>query len=138
MEGQEKRNVIKQACADWLESVMNRLSLKPSAVAERMGCSLSTVSKMQNRKETRIITFEEAYRFSGQSGIPLEEIAYEIFGPLETEDIQKISKKKGPAAHRRNKGPIERFLSMSPEEQELAIRIYDTIKNFMESKDHGS
>lgn len=136
MAGQKKPVAVKEAFVKWIESTMKIKELKPSTVARWLGCSNSAISKMQNRTETRIFTFEEAYRFSKHSGIPLEDIASGIFEHPEVQEVQRTQKEKDlEQTPGKNDIYLRRFRSMSLKDQEFIMDLYDKIMKHMETKE---
>ena len=136
MAGQKNCIAKKEVFARWIERTMKKEKLKPSTVAQWVGCSKSTFSKMQNRKETRIFTFEEAYLFSKNAGIPLEEIASSIFEHPEAWEVSETqSKKNREQTQGKNDIYLERFKNMSFEDQEFIMDLYDRIKKHSEKKE---
>ena len=124
--GEKKDNqaLEREAWADWLESVMDDYNLRPSVIARWMGCSNSTISKMQNRRESRIPSFGEIYRFSMHSGISMDDIASEVFS-FENGNTP-VADPHRPAT---DKGLLKRFSRLPPEGQETALALWEVVEN---------
>ena len=114
----------REAWANWFETVMVDYELRPSDIAKWMGCSNSTVSKMQNRRESRIPSFGEICRFSMHSGISLDDIASEVYS-------FENGNAPGADPHRpaKDEGLLKRFSRLPLEGQETALALWEVVEH---------
>lgn len=117
------QKMVKSAYTKWLEKVMGEYGLKPSTMAEWMGCSNSAISKMQNRLESRTPSVEELYRFSKHSGISVDDILSEIFSFENVNEPEADTQKPG-----KDEELIKRFRRLQQKDQELVLDLWEVVK----------
>lgn len=116
-EYKKDRASYKEGCVRWLEALVQS-GTPPSAIAEMMSCRDTAISKMLNRKDSRVPWLWELYNYSTSSGTPLDMILAVIFhsGSVDPSGTERDG-------HVINSKNLEEFSGLTEPEQRFLLEV---------------